>query len=712
MFRSLLLPTGLLAALTLAAQEPQGPRDCGAHTLTQRWLQQQGRSTDVLQQLPRVEAAERGGTLTIPVVVHVVWNTSAENVPDAAINAIINELNQDYAATNSDLSNVRSSFTNSIGNPGIQFCLAQVDPNGNATTGITRTQTSDTWFDPDTETNDMKAPPTGRSPWNPQRYLNIWICDITSGATGGTVTVGYAYLPVGGMVGSSIDGLVIDYSYGLQLGARTATHEIGHYLGLLHPFDNGNCTDSDGFSDTPLTNSPTFSCSNPNLVKCGVLTQYENYMDYSNCPVMFTDQQAAYMNGVLTGVRSQLLQPGLCGVVPGGPCIPTAQVGTGEGDYINRVALNTFNNANSGGTSAPAYTNFSSTYNTSLQRGTPYTLTIQGGSYSPDNYAAWIDYDQDDQFEASEKLGEFQTTAVNQTQTISFTVPVGATLGGTTLRVRGVFHNDGEPTPTDPCYNYVWGETEDYGITITSAAGTYCVPTSTNGTADGDFINAVQLGTINNVNSGGTSAPTYTNYSASQSTSLLRSVQYTITIQGGTYAPDNYAAWIDYDQDQTFEASEKLGEFATTAVNQTQSITFTVPAIAQLGESRLRVRGVFHNTGEPTPTSPCFDYAWGETEDYRIVIESTTGVAEMPMTELFTLFPNPASDQVTIVLGSAAEAHLMVTDLQGRLVQGTRTGDQRFTLSLEGLAAGSYLMLVKQNGQRQVRRFEVVHQAR
>ena len=69
-------------------------------------------------------------------------------------------------------------------------------------------------------------------------------------------------------------------------------------------------------------------------------------------------------------------------------------------------------------------------------------------------------------------------------------------------------------------------------------------------------------------------------------------------------------------------------------------------------------------------------------------------------------------NDLSIVLGSAAEAHLMVTDLQGRLVQGTRTGDQRFTLSLEGLAAGSYLMLVEQNGQRQVRRFEVVHQAR
>jgi hypothetical protein len=707
MMRSLPLFLGLLATCMVAAQEPDGHRDCAAHTLTQRWLQQQGVDTDVLRALPAAtEGVERGGTLTIPVVVHVVWNTAAENVPDAAIQAIIDELNRDYAATNTDLSNVRSAFTGSIGNPGIQFCLAQVDPSGNATTGITRTQTTDTWFDPDTQTNDMKSPPLGRSPWNPLRYLNIWICDITSGATGGTVTVGYAYLPVGGIVGSAIDGLVIDQSYGLQIGGRTATHEIGHYLGLLHPFDNGNCTDSDGFTDTPLTNSPTFSCSNTSLVKCGVLTQYENYMDYSNCPVMFTDQQSSYMGSILTGVRSQLLTPGPCGITPVGPCIPTAQVGTAEGDYINRVALGTFNNSNSGGTSAPAYTNFSGTYSTSLQRGNTYTITIQGGSYSPDNYAAWIDYDQDNTFEAGEKLGEFATTAVNQTQTINFTVPAGAALGNTRLRVRGVFHNDGEPTPTDPCYNYIWGETEDYGITITSPGGSYCIPTSAQGTSDGDYINGVQLGTINNLNSGGPTAPTYTNYSSTWSASIVRSNTYTVTIQSGGYTPDNYAVWIDYDQNFTFAASEKLGEFTNTAIGQSQNITFTVPGSALLGPTRMRVRGVYHNTGEPTPTDPCYNYAYGETEDYRIVIESTTDLVDN-MAGAFRLFPNPATDQLTIVLGQEGPAEIEVLDMQGRLIATHRSTSDRVQLPLTGIAAGSYVLSVVQGHLRRTGRFEV-----
>ncbi|MEZ4791794.1 MAG: GEVED domain-containing protein [Flavobacteriales bacterium] len=623
MMRPLLIAFGAGLLLNASAQTvPHDHRTCGAHTFTKRHLEQQGLSTDLLHHLPTELGEVRGGTLTVPVVVHVVWNTAAENVSTGTINALLAEMNADFNGTNGDLNQVRPTFSGVVGNPGIQFCLAQVDPNGAATTGIVRVQTSDTWFDPDNETDNMKFAPTGSNAWDPTRYLNIWICDITSGAPGGLITVGYAYLPVGGVVGTSIDGLVIDYSYGTQLGARTATHEIGHYFGLMHTFDDdGACVNADGFSDTPTSNSPTFSCSNPNLMKCGVLTQYENFMDYSDCQVMYTAQQASYMSSILTGVRGGLLLNNACSGPVAGPCIPTSAGGTTDGDYINRVALGTFNNANSGGLAAPTYTDFSGTYNTSLTRGTSYTLTVQGGTFNDDNVAAWIDYDQDDTFEASEKLGEVAITQTNQTVTITFVVPAGATLGNTTLRVRNVYHNTGEPTPTDPCFSYDYGETEDYGITILNGGvGGPCIPTSTNGTTDGDYINRVALGTFNNANSGGLAAPTYTDFSGTYNTSLTRGTSYTLTVQGGTFNDDNVAAWIDYDQDDTFEASEKLGEVAITQANQTVTITFVVPAGATLGNTTLRVRNVFHLTGEPAPTDPCFSYGYGETEDYGITI--------------------------------------------------------------------------------------------
>lgn len=692
MFRIASLVLLLLGFLRVHAQDRH--RDCAAHTFTQRYLEQQGLEGTVAEHLPRVAQAERGGTFTIPVVVHVVWNTSAENVPASAINALIEELNRDYAQSNTDLASVRSSFQGVIGNVGFQFCLAQVDPQGNPTTGIVRVQTTDTWFDPDTQTNAMKSLPLGSPAWNPSQYLNIWVCDITDEAPGQFITVGYAYLPVGGVVGSSIDGLVIDVYHGLDIGARTATHEIGHYFGLQHTFDDGGqCSNTDGFADTPTSNSPTFSCSNPNLIKCGVLTQYENFMDYSSCTAMFTDQQAAYMQGVLSGVRAGLLTNNACSTAPTGYCIPTSTFGTGDGDFINAVALGSISNLNSGSTDGPSYTDYSATQGTTLFRGSGYTITIQSGDYTPDHYAAWIDLDQDQVFEASEKLGEFTNSAAGGSGSITFTVPAGATLGDTRLRVRGVYHGNGEPGPTDPCFNYAYGETEDYRITIANAPQGFCIPTSTFGTADGDFIDGVQLADINNQNSGGTDEPTYSDLTAVHSTALERGSTYTITIRSGDYTPDHYAAWIDMDQDLTFEASEKLGEFTNTAAGSTGSFTFTVPAAATLGETVLRVRGVYHNTGEPAPTDPCFNYAYGETEDYGVFIEGSTGL-EAVHRNTWQVHPNPANGTAFLMNPERRTLDLQLIDPSGRTVRTLQVQDERIAIHLDGLAPGRYVLRV------------------
>lgn len=706
MMRTLLLPFALLALSIATAQSHAHGDRCTAHHISEQYLLQQG-ITDLASALPRVSSnAERGGSQVIPVVFHVIWNTTAENIPASAINAVVNQMNQDYSASNSNLGGVRPTFQGNIANTGIQFCLAQFDPQGNATTGITRTQTTQTWFNPDTQTDAMKSAPLGRSPWDPTRYLNIWVCDISSGASGGSITLGYAYLPVGGVVGSGIDGLVIDYQYGMALSSRTATHEAGHYLGLLHPWGNGGCGSDDGFADTPNTDTPTFSCNNTGLVKCGVLTQYENFMDYSNCSAMFTQQQSNYMNGVLNGVRSSLLTSTACAQAPAGLCIPSSANGTADGDFINGVTLGTISNVNSGGVGAPAYTNFSSQWSTSLQRGNTYTITIQGGTYSPNHYAAWIDHDQNNTLALSEKVGEFTTTGSNQTQSLTFTVPANATLGNTRLRVRGVYHNTGEPTPTDPCFNYAYGETEDYGLVITAPSSGTCIPTSVNGTSDGDYINGVTLGNIVNTSSGAVDGPTYTNYMGTYSTSLVRGTTYTINIQGGAYSPDRYAAWIDYDQNGTLVLSEKLGEWISNAAFQTQGITFTVPVTATLGTARLRVRGVFVNTGEPAPVDPCFNYAWGETEDYSVSITTSTDVEEGGMNSL-ALFPNPASETFTLVLPEATPASVELRDMLGRLVDTQLVQGDRPMIGVQGLASGSYLVRVLQGEANYTLRLEV-----
>ena len=285
---------------------------CISQEVTQHMLQGQGIQAPVHEQRP-VPMLRAGGSYTVPVVVHVVWNTSAENVPDAYIMEMIDQMNEDYTATNSDLVNLRPVFAPFIGTAEIQFCLAGTDPDGAPTTGIVRTFTSTTWFDPLSDPDGMKQSPAGSDAWDPLHYLNVWVCDINSGLPPFFTIGGYANLPLPGLVGDWNDGLVLDHVYGIGPGTRTATHEAGHYLGLLHPWgQNGGCTDDDGFADTPMTEGPTYLCSNPAAQSCAVLTQYENFMDYSSCRVMFSLEQVAYMNGTLGGIRESLPSDDLC----------------------------------------------------------------------------------------------------------------------------------------------------------------------------------------------------------------------------------------------------------------------------------------------------------------------------------------------------------------------------------------------------------------
>jgi hypothetical protein len=143
---------------------------------------------------------------------------------------------------------------------------------------------------------------------------------------------------------------------------------------------------------------------------------------------------------------------------------------------------------------------------------------------------------------------------------------------------------------------------------------TYCLPNPAQGTSDGDFINGVQLGSISNLNSGGTTGPNYTFYS-SLSTNLTKGQSHTLTITGGTYSPDVYAAWIDLNGDLDFnDTGEKLGEVTSNASNQQLSISFTIPVSNPNLSTRLRVRCAYNAPS----MSPCTDYQYGETEDYIV----------------------------------------------------------------------------------------------
>jgi hypothetical protein len=219
--------------------------------------------------------------ITIPVVVHIVYNTAAENISDAQVESQIGVLNADYQKLNADTNQIPAYYRSLAANCGFRFGLAMEDTNGQATTGIVRTHTNAGSF---SINDNMKFTAMGGDDaWDRDRYLNIWVCNLTGGV------LGYSSM-VGGP--KATDGVVVLYTaFGTGGTAtapfnkgRTATHEIGHWLNMIHVWGDDSCG-NDQVADTPPQQAATYGDPSGIILSCGN-TPYGNlYMDYMD----FTD---------------------------------------------------------------------------------------------------------------------------------------------------------------------------------------------------------------------------------------------------------------------------------------------------------------------------------------------------------------------------------------------------------------------------------------
>lgn len=257
------------------------------------------------------EDKQGSSIINIPVVFHVVYKNTTENISEAQIMSQLAILNEDFRRQNIDIINTPTDFSSVAADTEINFCLAQRTPENDTTNGITRTETTVNSFSL-LDNKIFYDSLGGKNIWNNEHYLNIYICDISS-------VLGFAAFPSSN---DDIDGVVIDFENFGNTGTatapyhkgRTCTHEVGHWLNLIHVWGNMNCGD-DFVSDTPEQANANYGCpAHPSPTCSNSGDMFQNYMDYTNdaCMNMFTIGQKNRMHATLSIAREKIANSKAC----------------------------------------------------------------------------------------------------------------------------------------------------------------------------------------------------------------------------------------------------------------------------------------------------------------------------------------------------------------------------------------------------------------
>ncbi len=249
------------------------------------------------------QRSRSGQIYTIPIVFHIVHNYGEEYISDEQVYDALRMLNNDFRKRSADTASIVPAFKEIAADCEIEFRMPTRDPKGNPTNGINRYQSMTTYSGSD----DVMI-----QSWPRDMYMNVFVVNSFERAG----LIGYTRTPANleGILGLK-DGIVILHTALGSIGTgqasinRSLTHEVGHWLNLLHTWgqtnDPGVSCGDDGVNDTPITQG-SFGC-NLNQAICtpatqvapGVIENVQNHMDYSGCPRMFTEGQKLRMHAAL-----------------------------------------------------------------------------------------------------------------------------------------------------------------------------------------------------------------------------------------------------------------------------------------------------------------------------------------------------------------------------------------------------------------------------
>ena len=689
--------------------------------------------------LGQFETSENGKRI-IPVVVHVIHEGGSENISTAQILSQLASVNLDFTYTNADKVVIPPYFDSIAADANIEFRLATKAPNGACTDGINRV------FSYKTNTARDYTGFKQLSYWDRAKYLNIWVVKTidNDGNPFGNI-LGYAQFPYsfGGFNPvTTTDGIAMIHNRTGKTGTaagtagRTMTHEVGHWLGLIHIWGDDDCG-NDQVDDTPFSREPNFGCFNfPKEATCRELTSnstaadtiarfqigemFNNYMDYTddNCMNMFSKGQKQVMDFVFNTIsfRSNIiananaLATGTDDASQASPCAPApiaefwSKQGSNNFESLKMIceggSLNMKNGTHNGSTASNSYA---------------WDLSGAATATSTDPEPL-VQYDVPGRYDV-------KLTATNA--------------NGSDSRTRQGYVLVSSDQAMDNNYRYYDAMEAGPGYSFF---------------ADGKWVSINEGANAANgwekVNYGG-----YKSYGAARCNSsgslryerfFMVSPSYDLTTVDNPLLEVKYAysqrtnqPFIEQNDQLQMYVSTNCGESwqlrgmklrnegnSLTALAGTNLVTaglvpsnfvpsspdewsyFTVD-LANFS-SRDNVRIMFHFTSGGPYGNPLY------IDDFTIS-DATTAIAEQPLPTGFKMHPNPSSGNVQIQLDESASigSNIEVFDLAGRLIhvestQALTQGSNTLTLQRSAFGeSGMYLVKAVVNGQSQVRRLMI-----